>query len=251
MKTFATYNLKGGVGKTAVTVNLAFLSALAGYRTLVWDLDPQGAASFYFRIKPRVKGGAKKLVKGKIDLDDRIKGTDFDHLDLLPADLSYRYMDLSLGDAKKKPTRQLAKLLKPLSDEYDHLFLDCPPGMSLVSENVFHAADVLLIPLVPTTLSVRTYEQIYRYLDDHPVKRTDVLPFFNMVDRRKKLHREVCEAPPAGPYRFLRQSIPFASVVERMGLRRAPLVSYDNRSAAARAFAGLWDEIQQRMREDG
>ena len=103
MKIFATYNIKGGVGKTTAAVNLAWLSAADGYRTLLWDLDPQGAASFLFRIKPRVKGGGKALIRGTKTLDGAIKGTDFDHLDLLPADFTYRNMDLLLGDRTRTP----------------------------------------------------------------------------------------------------------------------------------------------------
>ena len=107
MKVLASYNIKGGVGKTATAVNLAHLAAAEGARVLVWDLDPQGATSFYFRVKPKVKGGSRGLVRGKRALDDAVKGTDFDHLDLVPADFSYRNMDLEL-DATKKPTRRLA-----------------------------------------------------------------------------------------------------------------------------------------------
>ena len=113
MKVLASYNIKGGVGKTATAVNLAHLAAADGARVLVWDLDPQGATSFYFRVKPKVKGGSKGLVRGKRALDDAIKGTDFEHLDLVPADFSYRNMDLEL-DATKKPTRRLAQLIRPL-----------------------------------------------------------------------------------------------------------------------------------------
>ena len=164
MKIFATYNIKGGVGKTTAAVNLAYLSAADGHRTLLWDLDPQGAASFLFRIKPRVKGGGKALIRGTKALDDAIKGTDFDHLDLIPADFTYRNMDLLLGGANGKPTRRLAQLLRPLAAEYDHVFLDCPPSISLVSENVMHAADVLLVPLIPTTLSVRTLDQLTEFV---------------------------------------------------------------------------------------
>ena len=97
MKIYASYNIKGGVGKTTAAVNLAYLSAADGDRTLLWDLDPQGAASFLFRIKPRVKGGGQALIQGTKTLDDAIKGTDFDCLDLLPADFTYRNMDLLLG----------------------------------------------------------------------------------------------------------------------------------------------------------
>ena len=136
MKILASYNIKGGVGKTAAAVNLSWLSARSGNRTLVWDLDPQGAATFYFRIKPKVKGGGRGLVSGRRELDDLIKATDFDNLDLLPADFSYRSLDLLL-DQEKKPTRRLRKILKPLAQHYDVLLLDCPPSISLVSEAVF------------------------------------------------------------------------------------------------------------------
>ena len=69
MKIVASYNVKGGVGKTTAAVNLAYLSAQGGRRTLLWDLDPQGAATFLFRVKPRVKGGGKKLVRRRRPID--------------------------------------------------------------------------------------------------------------------------------------------------------------------------------------
>ena len=101
MKIFATYNIKGGVGKTATAVNLAYLAARDGYRVLLWDLDPQGAASFLFRVRPRVKGGGKALIQGTRPVDDAIKGTDFDDLDLLPADFTYRNLDLRAGQRQE------------------------------------------------------------------------------------------------------------------------------------------------------
>jgi len=132
MKIIATYNIKGGVGKTSTAVNLSYIAAEKGYKTLVWDLDPQGASSYYFRVKPKVKGGSKALIAGNRELDGLIKATDFENLDLLPADFSFRNLDLVL-DAGKKPTQRLKKLLKPVSKEYDFIFLDCPPHISLLS----------------------------------------------------------------------------------------------------------------------
>ena len=246
MKVFATYNIKGGVGKTATAVNLSYLSAREGYRTLVWDLDPQGAATFYFRIKPKIKGGTKALIRGRQTIDNLIKGTDYENLDLLPADFSYRHMDLVLEDAKK-PTRRLQKLLIPLAEEYDHIFLDCPPSISLVSENVFEAADVLLVPIIPTTLSLRTLDQLSNFLKINKLNGVEVFPFFSMVDRRKNLHREVVETLPKNHPEILKSSIPNASDVEKMGLQREVVGSFASTSQAAQAYEVLWDEIKGRL----
>ena len=82
MKTLALYNIKGGVGKTSAAVNLAYLAGSDGGRTLLWDLDPQGAAPYTFRIKPKVKGGGRRILRRKRVIDSLVKGTDFDGLDL-------------------------------------------------------------------------------------------------------------------------------------------------------------------------
>lgn len=244
MTVFAVYNIKGGVGKTAAAVNLAYLSSRQGRPTLLWDLDPQASATYYLRIKPKVKGGGKKLVRRKGNPMSRIKGTDFAGFDLLPADFSYRNLDLHL-DSAKKPRRQLAKLLKPLQSEYDRIFLDCPPSISLVSESVFRAADVLLVPLIPTTLSVRTLNQLEKHLSKRGPKRIVVLPFFSMVDRRKNLHRAVCEAGSDLPYPALQTVIPTSTLVEQMGIHRQPLPVFAAGSVADEAFRNLWREIQR------
>ena len=244
MRILGVYNIKGGVGKTAAAVNLGYLAAAAGLRTLIWDLDPQAAASFYFRIRPRVPG-SRKLLRGKRELDGVVKGTDFDGLDLLPADFRYREMDLVLGEAKK-PTAQLLRLMRPLSAGYDLVVLDCPPSITLVSENIFRAADALLVPTIPTTLSLRTLGQLLDFMEERGLD-CPVWPFYSMADRRKRMHREVMAATPDPRVGMLAGAIPYASEVERMGEHRAPLPAYDRASPAATAFAGLWREVAQRL----
>ena len=246
MKVIACYNIKGGVGKTASAVNLSYLSAREGNRTLIWDLDPQGASSYYFRIKPKVKGGARGLLSRKRLLDDAIKATDYDQLDLIPADFSYRNMDLTLEQFKRS-TARLRKLIRSIQADYDYLFLDCPPNISLVSENILLAANVVLVPTIPTTLSVRTLYQLLRFCDKKNYKHLNIMPFFSMVDRRKILHRNMVEEPPKTKTGFLDTDIPYASEVEQMGVKRAPLGTYAHNSRIADAYQGLWKEIETRM----
>jgi chromosome partitioning protein len=244
-RVLATYNIKGGVGKTSTAVNLAYLAASSGAQTLLWDLDPQGGSTYLFRVKPRVKGGARKLVRGKSDVDTLIKGTDYERLDLLPADFSYRHMDLALADTKR-PTLRLARVLEPLREEYDYVFLDCPPSISLVSEGVFEAADVLLVPLVPATLSSRTFDQL-RDIVGNGGGSPQVLAFLSMVDGRKRLHRDLTQSLQADYPEVLRAGIPTASDVERMGAYRTVIEQFAPRSRAAQAYRDLWSEIGQRL----
>jgi cellulose biosynthesis protein BcsQ len=208
---------------------------------LLWDLDPQGAATFFVRVKPKVRGGAKRLVGRKGVLDAHVRATDLTGVHVIPADFSLRHLDVHL-DATKRPVERLAALLAPVADQYDLAVLDCAPGISLASESVFGAADMLIVPTIPTTLSARTLDQLDEFLGrlTHPPA---VRPFFSMVDRRKSLHRELVDSLAERWPRALRTPIPSASAVERMGVERAPVGVFAPRSAAAVAFASLWEEI--------
>lgn len=257
MKVIASYSIKGGVGKTTAAVNLAYLAAEQGRRTLLWDLDPQGAATYMFRVIPRVKGGSSRLVRGKRPLEMAVKSTSYPWLDLLPADFSYRAMDLDLAGAQskaKRAGRTLSTLLEELAEDYDVAFLDTPPGASLVSENVLHAADVVLVPLIPTVLAMRTYDQLLEFLASLGKTRTQVHTFFSMVDRRKRLHRDIIDAPApvrrkvaSGSGSLGTVSIPALSAVEQMSVHRAPLPVYAPRSVATAAYRALWAELSDRI----
>jgi cellulose biosynthesis protein BcsQ len=244
----ATYNIKGGVGKTSAAVNLAYLASRDGATTLLWDLDPQGASTFLFRVQPEVQGGGRKLIRLKSQVSRLIKGTDHPGLDLLPADFSYRHMDLAL-DRFKNPTHRLARVLAPLRDEYEYIFLDCPPSISLVSESVFETADALLVPIIPATLSARTFEQLEALLARGGPQ---VLAFFSMVEVRKSLHREVmAQLRGAHSVTMLGAAIPSADEVERMGVMRDVVASFAPDSRAAIAYQALWWDVRRRLRRDG
>lgn len=245
MKTVAVWTIKGGVGKTAAAVNLAHAAATTGTRTLLWDLDPQGATSFYLRIPPELPGGVAAITDDRRELDTLVLPSEFDNLWILPADFSYRHLDLEL-DAGKKPRKRLARKLRAFVGVFDLVLIDCPPSVSLVSEAVLRASDALLVPVVPTTLSMRTLNQVRAFAQTAGKHEPSLLPFLSMVDRRKRLHLDTCDACLADE-RFLRTVIPSASIVERMGLTRAPVAATQPSQPAAKAFASLWREVAGRL----
>jgi len=250
MEIIAVYNVKGGVGKTTTAVNLAYRSAADGWPTLLWDLDPQAAATYVMRREPFVEGGSKGLVRGEAELAELVTPTDHPGLDLLPADFSYRRMDVHLH-RRKNPATRLMKLMRPLKQHYASLILDCAPGMSLVSENVMHAADALVVPLMPSPLSVRMLEQLFEFVARKDWPDLRVLPFFSMVDRRKLLHKETIEALRRRYPTILETEVPYGSEFERITLRRAPVESYAPASAAANVYRALWHEIDGRLQGAG
>jgi cellulose biosynthesis protein BcsQ len=245
----ATYNIKGGVGKTSAAVSLAYLAARDGARTLLWDLDPQGGSTYLLRIKPRIRGSTRKLLRGRTGVDEVIKGTDYDEFDLLPSDFSYRHMDLAL-DRFKRPTRRLARVLEPLQGEYDYVFLDCPPSISLLSESVFEAAHALLVPVIPATLSSRTLRQLRDLIGSGSgAGRLQILAFLSMFDARKRLHREVAEELRAHAPELLGAAVPISGEIERMGRERDVVWSFARRGRAAVAYEVLWQDVKARLGE--
>lgn len=246
MKIIACYSNKGGVGKTAAAVNLAQAFAAAGRKTLLCDLDPQGASSFYFRIKPSKKLDEDRFFTDVKRFTKSIRASDYENLDLIPSNMSFRDFDVFLSRMKNSRSR-LKKALTAVNKDYDIIILDCPPTISLLSESVFRCSDKVLVPVIPSTLMERTLDQLQAFFREnkYPVKK--IIPFFSMVQRTKKLHTETITKLRTENQRFLNTEIPFSTDVEKMGVHRAPIVAYAHNKPAAKAYQQLWQEVSAKL----
>lgn len=241
MKVVAVYSTKGGVGKTTTAVNLAW-EAAKHFRVLLWDLDPQGATTFLLQVRPKVKGGVGGLVTGRHKVTSAIRSTDFEGLDVLPADASYRDLDIVLDQAKKSEHR-VAKILKDVERDYDVVILDCPPGAGLVAENAVYSAHAVVVPLVPSPLSMRSLAQVEEIVAASESKAR-VVGFLSMVDRRKTGHRAAVEHLHTAHASVTDIVVPATVTIERMGTDRAPIGVSAPSAEATRAYAELWARVQ-------
>jgi chromosome partitioning protein len=240
MQSVAVYSLKGGVGKTTLAASLAWAAATrSARRTLLWDLDPQSAASFLLGAEAGGRREAQAVFAKDVDPAKLIRPTAIPRLDLLPADASLRGLDRFLFGLGKK--KRLLKLIESVGQDYDRIILDAPPGLTETSEQVLRAADLIIVPVIPSPLSQRALDEVVGFLDRNSIRRGPILPIYNMVDRRRSLHRAALEAHPDWP------AIPMASAFEAMSAAGGAVGRLAPSSPAATALFALWAGVEKRL----
>lgn len=241
MAIIAVYSVKGGVGKTTLAVDMAWRSAMVSrHSTLLWDLDPQGGAGWLLGLPDSPSKRAASIFQREGKPHELITATRYPALSLLPSDESLRSLSLTFARIGKR--KRLAKTAALLAAEFPRIIIDCPPVLNEISDQVFAAADLLIVPLPPSPLSARALPMIREeILKNHP-HHPPILPVLSMYDARRKLHREAHTGFAAGwPV------IPMNSAIEQTAARRAPLGSFAASSAVNQRLQHLWDGVEAKL----
>jgi cellulose biosynthesis protein BcsQ len=240
MKCIALYSVKGGVGKTTLATSIAWASAtLSSRTTLLWDLDPQAGASFILGEERRGSPRAQAVFRRDVPPSKLVQPTAIERLSLIASDRSLRDLNIYFHELGKKG--RLAKLLRDVGRSFERVVLDCPPGLTDTTTQVLRAADLIVVPVIPSALSLRALDELLDTLDARSIPRKLAMPVFNLVDRRRSVHLETLDAHPDW------LAVPASSALEAIGTRRRAPGALAPSSPAARALKELWRRIEWRL----
>lgn len=252
MKVISILNQKGGVGKTTTTYNIGTVLAQKGYRVLMIDSDSQASLTLATGNDPLALKGLSSVYDG-VDARECIYQLPAvsENLYLLPSSLQLAKTELELMATALGRERKLAKALKALSDtDFDYIFIDCPPALSMLTLNALMASDFLVAPCETSALSTYALEDLISTVDE--VHDMNGIRFLGVVATRYAKNAGLARRELAD----LEADYPVLGVIKestaaRRGLSEGlPVVVADRRSDVAKAYVALSDKLLEVMSDE-
>lgn len=247
-KIVSIVNQKGGVGKTTTAVSLASAMGIAKKKVLLVDIDPQGNATSGFGVnKKDVEYSSYHMLVDNVPAADARVTTEFKNVDLIPSTIDLVAAELELVNVEEREYI-LKKALLPLKEEYDYIFMDCPPSLGLITINALTACDTLLVPIQCEYYAMEGLSQLMatvrqvKRLYNAGLELEGVL--LTMYDRRLNLTGQVkSEVEKFFPDKVFKNVIPRGVRLSEAPSFGKPIHYYDKRSKGARAYDSLAKEI--------
>ena len=247
-KIIAVVNQKGGVGKTTSAVNLAAAVGQRGKSVLLVDIDPQGNATSGMGLNKRelAKSSYDVIINGT-PAKEVIKHTEFDGVDVLPANMNLAGAELELVDSSKRESN-LKNALLLVKGEYDFIFMDCPPSLGLITLNALCAADTVLVPIQCEYYALEGLSQLMNTVRLVRMNLNPVLDVegvvMTMYDKRTNLSGQVVGEVK----KFFRNKVYETIIPRSVRLGEAPsfglpITLYDAKCNAAKAYISLAEEL--------
>jgi chromosome partitioning protein len=253
-RTIACVNQKGGVGKTTTVVNLATYLALGGDRVLVIDLDPQGNATSGFGIdRATVDRSVYDTITGALPLPALVRETRIERLDIVPSSIGLAGAEVELAPLEQRE-RRLAREVPSVAGRYDHILIDCPPSLGLLTVNALTAADGVLVPIQCEYYALEGLGQLLGTIElvrDHLNPRLAIDGVvLTMFDPRTNLSTEVAaEVRRHLPNAIMKTIIPRSVRLSEAPSFGLPIALYRGDSKGAAAYAALATEFRKRLRD--
>ncbi|MHB8190219.1 MAG: ParA family protein [Ferrimicrobium sp.] len=248
MKVLTCYSLKGGVGKTTTSVCLAHRAAEQGFRTLLFDLDTQGSATWLLRSERQEGKRVTRIAMGKPRGSDRsagtIVGSDYENLDLVPYGVETITLEAGLASLKR-PKAGVERLFGIADADYDLVVVDLPPSAGSLARAVLGGSDRVIFVMTPAMLSLHALEEAKDRIGTLSKPKTSVL--FTMVEGRRRADQLAMDRTAAQGNSVLATTIPKSTLFDRMQEKRTPIALSAPNSKASQSYRSLFDEIVDLM----